>query len=102
MKRHLISMAIVIMIVTAGAAGRAGADDCMRYNNRKVCPGDSAFDAITLFGEPDKSAVGEVRGPLGSRNIELWIYQHKMWRWELTVANGRVLVIKKVRLRRVR
>lgn len=83
--------------------GSAWADTCMRYNNRKICPGDSAFDVITLFGEPVyKSEVGEITGPLGSRNVELWIYQHKLRRWELTIANGQVLVIKRIRLRRVR
>ena len=93
----------IIVMVIVFAASTAQADKCMRYNNRKICPGDSALDVISLFGEPVyKSDVGEVTGPLGSRNVELWIYQYKLRRWELTVANGRVLVIKKIRLRRVR
>ncbi len=95
-------IAIMVMVI-ALAASAALADNCMRYNNRKICPGDSAFDVISLFGEPVyKSDVGEVTGPLGSRKVELWIYQHKLRRWELTIANGRVLEIKKIRLRRVR
>ncbi len=96
------NIAIMIMVMVF-AASTAQADKCMRYNNRKICPGDSAFDVISLFGEPVyKSDIGEVSGPLGSRKVELWIYQHKLRRWELTIANGRVLVIKKIRLRRVR
>ncbi len=99
MKRIIAIMVMVIVF----AANTVLADNCMRYNNRKICPGDSAFDVISLFGEPVyKSDVGEVTGPLGSRKVELWIYQHKLRRWELTIANGRVLEIKKIRLRRVR
>ena len=98
--KRIIAIMVIVMVF---AASTTLADECMRYNNRKICPGDSAFDVISLFGEPVyKSNVGEVTGPLGSRNVELWIYQHKLRRWELTVANGRVLVIKKIRLRRVR
>ena len=99
MKRFIAIMLMVMVF----AASAALADNCMRYNNRKICPGDSAFYAINLFGEPVyKSDIGEITGPLGSRNVELWVYQHKLRRWELTIANGRVLVIKKIRLRRVR
>ena len=99
MKRIIAYMVIVMVF----AANTALADECMRYNNRKICSGDSALDVIILFGEPVyKSDVGEVTGPLGSRNVELWIYQNKLRRWELTVINGRVLMIKKIRLRRVR
>ncbi len=103
MKRTIIIIAMLLVFsVGATVAGAAIADECMRYNNRKICAGDSAFDVITLFGSPVyKSDIGEVTGPLGSRNVELWIYQHKLRRWELTVANGRVLVIKKIRLRRI-
>jgi hypothetical protein len=93
----------VILILIILAAGTALADECMRYNYRKICPGDSAFDVLSLFGEPVyKSELGKVIGPLGCRNVELWIYQHKLRRWELTIANGRVLIIKKIRLRWVR
>ena len=99
MKRIIMIVAMAIAL----SASTALADNCMRYNNRKICPGDSAFDVINLFGEPVyKSDIGKVTGPLGIRKVELWIYQHKLRRWELTVANGRVLVIKKIRLRRVR
>ncbi len=98
MKKPLL---VIVIILTLTAT--AYADDCMRYNNRKICPGDSVVDVISLFGEPVyKEELGEVTGPLGSRKISLWVYQHKLRRWELTVANGRVLVIKKIRLRRVR
>ena len=98
--KRIITIMVMVMVFTASTAL---ADNCMRYNNRKICPGDSAFDVISLFGEPVyKSDVGEVTGPLGSRNVELWVYQHKLRRWELTVVNGRVLMIKKIRLRRVR
>jgi hypothetical protein len=95
---------IVIMLMTIiFVNGTALAKDSIRCNYRKICPGDSAFDVISLFGEPIyKSDLGKVKGPLGCRNVELWIYQHKLRRWELTIANGRVLSIKKVRLRRVR
>jgi len=62
-----------------------------------------ATTTINLFGEPVyKSDLSKVTGPLGCRNVELWIYQHKLRRWELTIANGRVMTIKKIRLRRVR
>ena len=98
MKKNIVIMILLIVF----AASTALADECMRINNGRVCPGDSIFDAVSLFGEPDyKSDVGEVTGPLGSRNVELWIYQHKMWRWELTVVSGRIMVIKKIRLRQV-
>ena len=100
MKRIITAIVVIIMVLAAGAAP---ADECMRYNHRKICPGDSAFDVINLFGEPVyKSDLGKVTGPLGCRNVELWIYQHKLRRWELTIANGHVLEIKKIRLRRVR
>ena len=95
-------IAIIVMVIVF-AASTAQADKCMRYNNRKICPGDSAFDVISLFGEPlYKSDLGEVTGPLGSRKLDLWIYQHKLQRWELIIANGRILEIKKIRLRQVR
>ena len=98
--KQIIAIMVIVMVF---AASTTLADECMRYNNGRVCPGDSIFDAISLFGEPDyKSDVGEVTGPLGSRNVELWIYQHKMWRWELTVVSGRIMVIKKIRLCQVR
>ena len=67
-------------MVMVFSVNTALADTCMRYNNRRVCPGDSAFDAINLFGEPVyKSDLGEITGPLGSRNVELWVYQYKQW-----------------------
>jgi len=100
MKNNTIASITIIMIFIASTAL---AGNCMRYNHRKICPGDSAFDVISLFGEPVyKSDLGKITGPLGCRNVELWIYQHKLRRWELTIANGRVLEIKKIRLRRVR
>jgi len=98
--KRILAITFMLLVFTAGSAF---ADTCMRYNHRKICPGDSAFDVISLFGEPVyKSELGKVTGPLGCRNLELWVYQHKLRRWELTIANGRVLSIKKVRLRRVR
>ncbi len=100
MKRIIMAIMVITMVF---AASTAPADECMRYNHHKICPGASAFDAINLFGEPVyKNDLGKVTGPLGCRNVELWIYQHKLRRWELTIANGRVLTIKKIRLRRVR
>ncbi len=98
MKRALIIIFMLLLISSSSAF----ADTCMRYNHHRVCPGDAAFDVISLFGEPVyKSELGEITSTLWKRNLELWIYQHKMRRWELTIANGRVLKIKKVRLRRV-
>jgi hypothetical protein len=83
--------------------GTALVKDSMRYNRRRIYPGDSTFDILNLFGKPlYKRDVGELIAPSGSRNVELWIYQHELRRWELTIASGRVLVIKKIRLRRVR
>ena len=95
---------IVIMLMTIiFVNGTALVKDSMRYNRRRICPGESAFDVISLSGEPIyKSDLCKVKGPLGCRNVQLWIYQYKLRRWELTIAAGRVLVIKKIRLRRVR
>ena len=99
MEKIIVVMLMTIIIVN----GTALAEDCMRYQYRRICSGDSAFDVISFFGEPVyKSDLGKVTGPQGCRNLELWIYQHKLRRWDLTIADGRVLVIKKIRLRRVR
>ena len=99
MEKIIVVMLMTIILVN----GTALAGECMRYNRRRIFPGDCAFDVISLCGEPAyKSDLGKVTGPQGCRNLELWIYQHKLRRWDLTIADGRVLVIKKIRLRRVR
>ena len=44
MKRTIIIMAMLLIFSVAAAAM---ADECMRYNNRKICAGDSVLDVIT-------------------------------------------------------
>jgi len=98
MKRKLAIICLLLIMHT----GSAQASNCMRYNHRRICPGASIADVLNLFGEPlYKTELGEVTGPLGSRKVELWIYEHELKRWELTIAFGRVMEITKIRLRRV-
>ncbi len=98
--KRIIAVIIMVIVFTAGVAL---ADNCMRYNNRRICLGDSALDVITLFGEPVyKTDAGQIKGPSGCQNVEIWVYQHRLRRWELTIVNGRVTVIDKIRLHRVR
>ncbi len=99
MRKVLFLTALILLL----GAGPVRADRCMRYNHRRVCPGDSIADVLNLFGKPlYKSELGKLEGPSGCRKLELWIYEHGLKRWELTIADGRVLTIIKVRLRRVR
>ncbi len=102
LKRVTITIVTILLLTIQPTVG-AVAGTCMRYNHRRVCPGDSIADVLSLFGEPlYRTELGEIQGPGGSRKLELWIYQHKLKRWEIRIACGRVLDITRIRLRRVR
>ena len=96
-----LRVGIFVFLVLFFLSATAWANRCMRYDGHRVCPGDSVFELVVQFGEPlYKDEVGEIRGRIGGRNITLWFYEFGAWRYELQVVNGRVMTIKRIRLKR--
>ena len=100
MKNLLIAVAmILIMATTVYARGHV-----MKQGARIIRVGDSKYDLLSQFGQPTyHDVVGNLKTMgVGDVTITRYVYDIKMWRYEITVIGSTVRGIKKIRLRRVR
>ena len=75
----------------------------MRHDGRRVVVGDSVAEVAGFFGEPTmKMDLGELDDGSRRCKVQLWVYEWFPWRYELKIGHGKILSIKKVRLRKVR
>ena len=97
-KSVLIIIALLILLTAAGAAAHS-----MRHHGRRVQVGDSIADVRSQFGEPTmKVELGELDDGWRRCKVQLWVYDFFPWRYELRIGRGRILTLKKIRLRHVR
>jgi len=98
MNKRVLIFTLALVLLTATAYAHS-----MRHNGRMVRVGDSVADVAGLFGEPKmKVELGEIDDGLHRCKVELWVYDFFPWRYELKIGRGKVLVLDKIRLRRVR
>ena len=79
-------------------------DGIMKQGGRIIRVGDSKYDLLSQFGQPTyQDTIGNLRTlGVGDVIITKYVYDIKMWRYEITVIGSTVRGIKKIRLRRVR
>ncbi len=94
---------IVLLLLLTAVPVSARNARLMRYNHRRVAVGDSVSDLLSQFGEPKyKMELGELDDGWRRCKVQLWVYEWFPWRYELRIGKGRILNLRKIRVRRVR
>ena len=95
----LTVLSLLVLILAAPAYARHS----MRHDGRRVEVGDSIADVVSQFGEPKmKVDLGEIDDGVHNCKVELWVYEWFPWRYELKIKRGRIWVLQKIRLRKLR
>ncbi len=102
-RKFKITILLAILLLTMSLVSIANATTSMRHDGRRVKVGDSVADVISLFGEPKmKMDLGELDDGWRRCKVQLWVYEWFPWRYELRIGKGRILSLRKIRVRRVR
>jgi len=98
---RFVMLAVLFLLLVSVAPARAA--HSMRHDGMRVQVGDSVADLAGQFGEPKmKIDLGELDEGWRKCKVVLWVYEWFPWRYELKVGQGKILDLKKIRLRKVR